>query len=188
MRRRFRRSYAIDHGDLISKPSYAPIAAVWVAIAALAIAAYRPPTHAVLVDLPIFGDVHDISADVPRYTVRITPDSRIMWNGEELAMHDLIERIQATREEPQEPLLVFEPDGDASYEVSARVLAVIDGMGVNKFCFGGIAQYRHFGDASEGDSVSPVLMSTSLDISMVVLPPLPISQTECDLGIDKPRS
>ena len=36
MHRRFRRSYVVDHDDLIFRPSYAAIAAVWMALAASA--------------------------------------------------------------------------------------------------------------------------------------------------------
>jgi len=46
---------------------------------------------------------------------------------------------------PVEPELQFQPDANASYDLSAQVLNIIKGSGVTKFGFVGNEQYRVFG-------------------------------------------
>ena len=46
---------------------------------------------------------------------------------------------------PVEPELQFEPEPEASYELSAQVLNIIKGSGVTKFGFVGNEKYRVFG-------------------------------------------
>ena len=46
---------------------------------------------------------------------------------------------------PVEPELQFEPEAEASYDLSAKVLNIIKGSGVTKFGFVGNEKYRVFG-------------------------------------------
>ncbi len=69
----------------------------------------------------------------------------ILWNGEVLDESELVRNLNLTREMATEPELQFEPEGTASYELSARVLNVIKASGVSKFGFVGNERYRTFG-------------------------------------------
>jgi biopolymer transport protein ExbD len=48
---------------------------------------------------------------------------------------------------PNEPELQFEPEPEASYDLSAQVLNIIKASGVHKFGFVGNEKYRVFGKA-----------------------------------------
>ena len=77
----------------------------------------------------------------------LTQDDRMLWNGEEIQMGDLVNLLeQSTRINP-EPELQFEPEALASYDLSASVLQVIKASGVSKFGFVGNERYRTFGKA-----------------------------------------
>ncbi len=189
VRRPLRRSYVVDHDDLISQPSYAPIAAVWMVIAMLGIAAYRMPTHAIVIDLPVplIASAPAPLIDLKVDRVRLTAVGEILWNGEIVNYNELVEFAEASREEPVTPLLIFEPDANASYEFSAHVLAVLHATGLTRyrFCFGGIEQHRHFGGSLFGRSASPVFASASLQFSN----PAPITdQAECDAASRMPST
>jgi biopolymer transport protein ExbD len=47
-----------------------------------------------------------------------------------------------------EPELQFEPEANASYDLSARVLSLIKNSGVTKFGFVGNDKYRQFGSGA----------------------------------------
>ena len=48
-----------------------------------------------------------------------------------------------------EPELQFEPEPQASYDLSVKVLQVIKGSGVTKFGFVGNEKYRQFGKEAQ---------------------------------------
>ena len=57
----------------------------------------------------------------------------------------MIANLQQTLTFAVEPELQFEPEANASYDLSAKVLNIIKGSGVTKFGFVGNEKYRVFG-------------------------------------------
>lgn len=72
-------------------------------------------------------------------------NGRIDWNGEPVMVAELREHLRLGLYEDTEPLVVFAPDGNASYDLAAQVLGVVKESGITKFCFGGLEAHRHFG-------------------------------------------
>ncbi|MES2698768.1 MAG: biopolymer transporter ExbD, partial [Pseudomonadota bacterium] len=68
----------------------------------------------------------------------------ILWNGNPVNQNELVFQLQQTLTYPVEPELQFEPEAQASYELSANVLNIIKGSGVTKFGFVGNERYRQF--------------------------------------------
>ena len=68
-------------------------------------------------------------------------------NGTPINDGELVRNLEATKAITPEPELQFEPDQQASYDLSIRVLNVIKGSGVSKFGFVGNEKYREFGKA-----------------------------------------
>ena len=56
----------------------------------------------------------------------------------------LVRNLQATLNINPEPELQFQPEADASYDLSAKVLNIIKGSKVTKFGFVGNEQYSEF--------------------------------------------
>ena len=63
----------------------------------------------------------------------------------------LVANLQATLAMPVEPELQFEPEPNASYDLSAQVLNIIKASGVTKFGFVGNEKYRVFGTGGPKD-------------------------------------
>ena len=100
-------------------------------------------THALQVPLPTgraTEEIRDINV------VTIDAQDRLYWNGAELDRQELLNQLAAAAALPDEPVLRFEPDARASYETSARTIALIKDSGVERFAFTGNEKYRQFGN------------------------------------------
>jgi biopolymer transport protein ExbD len=76
--------------------------------------------------------------------VVVTPDDKILWNGTQIDGPMLLNNLKESLNYPVEPELQFQPDGGASYELSAQVLNIIKGSEVTKFGFVGNEQFSEF--------------------------------------------
>jgi len=103
-------------------------------------------THSVDIDLPS-GDPppQDIQIDPVKNKLVLTSTDQILWNAEPVNQGQLVSLLAETTNMAIEPELQFEPEAQASYNVSARVLQVIKQSGVTKFGFVGNEKYRVFG-------------------------------------------
>jgi biopolymer transport protein ExbD len=103
-------------------------------------------THAVNIDLPQ-GDPppQDIIIDPVKNKLVLTQADQILWNGETVNQGQLVTLLADTTRMTPEPELQFEPEANASYDLSAKVLQVIKQSGVTKFGFVGNEKYRVFG-------------------------------------------
>ena len=67
----------------------------------------------------------------------LTPDGKILWNGQQVQSGELLALLKQTLTYPVEPELQFQPEQDASYDLTAKVLNIIKGSKVTKFGFVG---------------------------------------------------
>ncbi len=106
-------------------------------------------THSVDIDLPQGNPPPtDIVIDPVKNKLVLTQDGIILWNADPIDQNQLVALLAETQNESVyaiEPELQFEPEPNASYELSAKVLQVIKGSGVTKFGFVGNEKYRVFG-------------------------------------------
>ena len=102
-------------------------------------------THAVNIDLPVAAPPTDEIIDPVRNKIVLTPNNEILWNGEAITPNQLVGNLQRTMAFSVEPELQFEPEANASYDLSAKVLNIIKMSGVTKFGFVGNEKYRIFG-------------------------------------------
>jgi len=77
-------------------------------------------------------------------TVSIDSRDRLYWNGTVLDRQALLNQLATSRAQEDEPLLRFAPEADASYDQSARTIALIKDAGITRFAFIGNEQYRRF--------------------------------------------
>ena len=99
-------------------------------------------THALLIPLPNGEGTEDI-LDIN--TVSIDPSDRLYWNGTEMDRQELLNQLASAAALEQQPVIRFDPDAHASYETSARTIALIKDSGVENFAFVGNQKYRSFG-------------------------------------------
>jgi biopolymer transport protein ExbD len=103
-------------------------------------------THSVDIDLPQ-GDSPppDIIIEPIKNKLVLTTTDQILWNAEAISPGQLVTILAETTTMAVEPELQFEPEPNASYDLTAKVLQIIKGSGVTKFGFVGNEKYRIFG-------------------------------------------
>jgi len=69
---------------------------------------------------------------------------RTLWNGQVVTTSELRAQLAAASDLPVQPVLRFEPEAQASYDKSARTLALIREEGAQSFVFDGNEKYRDF--------------------------------------------
>jgi biopolymer transport protein ExbD len=103
-------------------------------------------THSVDIDLPVANDTPNDPPPVDpiKNKVVLTQDNKILWNGNPISDSQLLSLLKESLTYPVEPELQFEPEENASYDLSVKVLNVIKGSQVTKFGFVGNEKYAAF--------------------------------------------
>ena len=105
-------------------------------------------THSIDIDLPQANENPPPDmVDPIKNKIVLTPQNQILWNGEPISDSTLVANLQTSMAYAVEPELQFEPEPQASYDLSARVLSIIKASGVTKFGFVGNEKYGVFGKA-----------------------------------------
>lgn len=100
-------------------------------------------THKTEVDLP--APCTDCISNPAENTVFIDAQDRLFWNGQPVSVERLSDQVRYASSLEEQPLLRFEPDAYASYDRSAKTIALIKDAGATKFAFVGNAKHREFG-------------------------------------------
>ncbi len=102
-------------------------------------------THSVDIDLPQGNPPPtDIVLDPVKNKLVLTSTDQILWNGQTIDQGQLVTLLSETTAFAVEPELQFEPEAQASYDITAKVLQIIKVSGVSKFGFVGNEKYRVF--------------------------------------------
>lgn len=99
-------------------------------------------THSVEVDLP--SPDGGRPSNPTMNVVGITANDQLLWNGKAIDQDTLKSSIARSLTMPEEPLLRFSPDPSASYDTSAKTIALIKDSGSKKFAFDGLHKHREF--------------------------------------------
>jgi len=136
-----------DDGSPMMEMNTTPLIDVMLVLLIMFIITIPVATHSVDIDLPVPNPnpPPDQMIDPIKNKIVLTPDNQILWNGTAIDSGELVRNLNATKGINPEPELQFEPDAQASYDLSARVLNIIKVSGVTKFGFVGNEKYRVFG-------------------------------------------
>ena len=138
-----------DDGSPMMEMNTTPLIDVMLVLLIMFIITIPVATHSVDIDLPVPNNTPPPPdmIDPIKNKIVLTPENVILWNGTPINDGELVRHLEATKAITPEPELQFEPDQQASYDLSIRVLNVIKGSGVSKFGFVGNEKYREFGKA-----------------------------------------
>ena len=137
-----------DDGSPMMEMNTTPLIDVMLVLLIMFIITIPVATHAVNIDLPAPVDnPTNPPVDPVKNKVNLTVDNQVLWNGSAVSNGQLVSLLQESMKMPVEPELQFEPDANASYDLSARVLNIIKGSGVTKFGFVGNERYASFAKA-----------------------------------------
>ena len=135
-----------DDGAPMMEMNMTPLIDVLLVLLIMFIITIPVATHAVNIDLPS-PDPNPPpidQVDPIKNKIVLTPDGQILWNAEPINDSQLVRNLQESLAFAVEPELQFEPEANASYDLSARVLNIIKASGVTKFGFVGNEKYRAF--------------------------------------------
>ena len=133
-----------DDGSPMMEMNMTPLIDVLLVLLIVFIMSIPVATHSVDIDLPVPSDVPTPDVDPIKNKIVLTPNNEILWNGNPITDNQLVANLQQTLAFAVEPELQFEPEPNASYDLSAKVLNIIKGSGVTKFGFVGNEKYRVF--------------------------------------------
>ena len=136
-----------DDGAPMMEMNMTPLIDVLLVLLIMFIITIPVATHAVNIDLPVASDVPPPpdQVDPIKNKIVLTPTNQILWNGTVINQGELVRNLQQSLRFAVEPELQFEPEANASYDLSAKVLNIIKASGVTKFGFVGNEKYRVFG-------------------------------------------
>src|SRR6476620_10264069 len=136
-----------DDGSPMMDMNTTPLIDVMLVLLIMMILSIPPATHSVNIDLPVPAPNPPTDIDPVKNKIVISPDNQILWNGGAIDENQLVTNLEATKGLNPEPELQYQPDAQASYDLSVKVLNIIKGSGVTKFGFVGNEQYRAFAKA-----------------------------------------
>jgi biopolymer transport protein ExbD len=134
-----------DDGSPMMEMNTTPLIDVMLVLLIMLIFTIPVATHSVDIDLPVPNP--NPPPDMVKPTINkivLTPNNEILWNGTPIDPGTLVANLQTSLTYAVEPELQFEPEANASYDLSAKVLNIIKGSGVTKFGFVGNEKYRIF--------------------------------------------
>ncbi|MCJ2180792.1 ExbD/TolR family protein [Novosphingobium album (ex Hu et al. 2023)] len=136
-----------DDGSPMMDMNTTPLIDVMLCLLIMFIMSIPVATHSIDIDLPVATPPTDTPPpiDPVKNKVVLTASNEIMWNGTQIDGQRLLTTLQATTRMDPEPELQFQPEPNASYELSANVLQVIKASAVTKFGFVGNEQFSEFG-------------------------------------------
>ena len=143
-----------DDGEPMMEMNTTPLIDVMLVLLIMFIITIPVATHAVNIDLPAPTPPNQVPP--PKHDknkVSVTPTGEITWNNQPLDQGGLLYQLQQTIKIKPEPELQFQPDPQAPYDTTAKVLNIIKGSGVSAFGFVGNEQFVGFNRAP--DSAAP---------------------------------
>ena len=133
-----------DDGSPMMEMNTTPLIDVMLVLLIMFIITIPVATHSIDIDLPTPSNVPTNNVDPIKNKIVLTPAGEILWNAESINQNQLVANLQQTLTFAVEPELQFEPEANASYDLSAKVLNIIKASGVTKFGFVGNEKYRVF--------------------------------------------
>lgn len=135
-----------DDGSPMMEMNTTPLIDVMLVLLIMFIITIPVATHSVDIDLPVPNPNDQPPPPVLPVVNKLvlTRNGDILWNGAALNAGQLVTNLKTTTTMNPEPELQFQPEQDASYDLSAKVLNIIKGSKVTKFGFVGNEQFSEF--------------------------------------------
>lgn len=137
-----------DDGSPMMEMNTTPLIDVMLVLLIMFIITIPVATHSVDIDLPPPTPPDNPPPINPiKNKVVVTREGTVVWNTTPVTGGELRSLLGQTLTMPTEPELQFQPEPEASYDLSAKVLNIIKASKVTKFGFVGNEMYSEFDKA-----------------------------------------
>ena len=141
-----------DDGEPMMEMNTTPLIDVMLVLLIMFIITIPVATHSVDIDLPPPNPTPPPPDQIKpiKNKLVLTRDNQIVWQpgaqgaGSPIDQSTLVTYLEASKKMQPEPELQFQPESEASYNLSAKVLRIIKATGVTKFGFVGNEAYSEF--------------------------------------------
>jgi len=135
-----------DDGSPMMEMNTTPLIDVMLVLLIMFIITIPVATHSTDIDLPVPNPNDPPPPPIKPIVnkVSIVRDGTVLWNGTPVSGGQLVSNLRGSLNMTPEPELQYQPDADASYDASAKVLQIIKASKVTKFGFVGNEQYFEF--------------------------------------------
>lgn len=134
-----------SYSDPMSEMNTTPLIDVMLVLLIMFIITIPVATHSVPIDLPGDHAITGVKIATIKNKIVLTTGNQTLWNGTEVNSGELAALLHQSVAMTPEPELQFEPEAQASYDLSAKVLGQIKRSGVTKFGFVGNEHFAEFG-------------------------------------------
>lgn len=134
---RYRRQYP----EPMAQMNITPLIDVMLVLLIMFIMVIPLTTNALLVPLPTDKGQFEV-LEINR--IHIDAQDRLFWNEHQVDRQGLLNQLATAAAQPLKPAILFEPDALASYDRSAKTIALIKDSGIEKFGFVGNERFRTF--------------------------------------------
>lgn len=125
----------------MSELNITPLIDVLLVLLVMLILSIPIATHQVQVDLP--GPDGPVT-ESEQIALVVTDQDAILWNGQAVSGARLQQLLKQAAADPANPVIRFEPEANASYDSSVRVINMASDAKVPAFAFAGHHAYREF--------------------------------------------
>lgn len=125
----------------MSELNITPLIDVLLVLLVMLIMSIPIATHQIEVELP---NGNGPASEREQIALTIERSGAVFWNGEAVSETELNRRLAHAAAQPAAPVIRFQPDANASYDASVRVIHAAGDAGISNFAFVGNHHYRAF--------------------------------------------
>lgn len=128
----------------MSQLNITPLIDVMLVLLVMVILSVPVAVHRIDVDLPNGTGCEGACPVYDEVSLVVLRNDAVLWNGEPVSSSELDTRLARAAAQTEAPLIRFEPEANAGYDASVRVINAVADARLDRFAFVGNERYREW--------------------------------------------